>query len=137
MLAPFALRPVLPAPVAGRHARDYYEASAPPHGQQSATDLPAAGLAARREGRPRVVPTFTMRSIGQGGAQLYPGSIATATPQTFTVASPPPELNGFGVQTPDLPAENPVRCTPAHIHQVGAGFALTERQTLVRLRCTF
>ncbi|WP_241831236.1 hypothetical protein, partial [Parafrankia soli] len=28
---------------------------------------------------------------------LYSGSIATATPQTFTVASPPPELRGFGV----------------------------------------
>src|SRR6266511_562718 len=40
-------------------------------------------------GRPRRVPTFTTQSIGQGGAQLYSGSIATATPQTFTVASPP------------------------------------------------
>lgn len=86
--------------MAGRHARDYYEASAPPHGQQSATDLPTTELAVRRVGRPRAVPTFTMRSIGQGGAQLYPGSIATATPQTFTVASPPPELSGFGVKTP-------------------------------------
>jgi hypothetical protein len=27
--------------------------------------------------------------IGQLGTQLYPGSFATATPQTFTVASPP------------------------------------------------
>jgi hypothetical protein len=34
-----------------------------------------------------MVPTFTMRSIGQLGARLYPGSIATATPQTFN--SPP------------------------------------------------
>ena len=84
-----------------------------------------------------MVPTFTMRSISQGGAQLYPGSIATTTPQTFTVASPPSELNGFGVQVPGLTAEDLVRCRPAQIHQVGAGFAVTERQTLVRLRCTF
>jgi hypothetical protein len=39
-----------------------------------------------------MVPTFTQQSIGQGGAQLYSGSIATLTPQTFGVASPPLEL---------------------------------------------
>jgi hypothetical protein len=41
------------------------------------------------------------QSISQGGAQLYPGSIATATPQAFTVASSPPEPNGFGVRPLD------------------------------------
>jgi hypothetical protein len=61
-----------------------------------------------------MVPTFTRSSIGQGGAQLYSGSIATATPQAFTVASPPLELNGFGVE----PTQGLVRCTPAHIHQI-------------------
>jgi hypothetical protein len=45
----------------------------------------------------RTVPTFAKRSIGQGGVQLYSGSIATPTPQTFNVASPPSELHGFGV----------------------------------------
>lgn len=84
-----------------------------------------------------MVPTFTVRSIGQGGAQLYPGSIATITPQTFIVASPPPELDGFGVQAPTTAVGNLVHCRPAHIRQVGAGFALTGRQTLVRSRCTF
>lgn len=137
MLAPFALWPVLPAAVTGRHARDYYEASAPPNGRQSATDLPLAELAARRAGRPRAVPTFTMSSVGQGGTQLYSGSIATTTPQTFVMASPPPELDGFGVMGLDLTAENHVHCRPAHIRQVGAGFAITERQALVRSRCTF
>lgn len=137
MLAPFALWPVLPAAVAGRHARDYYEASAPPNGRQSATDLPLAELAARREGRPRTVPTFTMRSVGQGGTQLYSGSIATTTPQTFVVASSPPELDGFGVVDLDLTAQDHVHCRPAHIRQVGAGFAFTERPALVRSRCTF
>jgi hypothetical protein len=58
-----------------------------------------ASGAAARTGRAerRVVPTFTERSIGQGGTQLYPGSIATPTPQSFDAASPPPVENGFGV----------------------------------------
>jgi hypothetical protein len=30
-----------------------------------------------------------MESLDEGGARLYPDSIATTTPQTFTVASPP------------------------------------------------
>jgi hypothetical protein len=81
-----------------------------------------------------VVPTFTRSSIGQAGAQLYSGSIATATPQTFTLASPPLELNGFGVNTH---TQGVVRCRPAHIRQVGAGFAVTELPALVRSRCTF
>src|SRR4051794_9154494 len=55
-------------------------------------------LPGRDERSRRMVPTFTRSSIGQGGAQLYSGSIATATPQTFTVASWPLELNGFGVE---------------------------------------
>ena len=36
-------------------------------------------------------------SIGQGGAQLYAGSIATPTPQAFSVASPPAVKPGYGV----------------------------------------
>ena len=52
----------------------------PTHGPQSAADLPTTRPAARRQGRPQVVPTFTGSSIGQIGAQLYPGSIATVTP---------------------------------------------------------
>lgn len=84
-----ALRPALPASTVGRYAHDYYGASAPPDGHQPATDLPTVGLAVQREGRPRVVPTFTAPSISQGGAQPYSDSIATPTPQTFNVASPP------------------------------------------------
>jgi hypothetical protein len=42
---------------------DYYQTSAPPDGPQPATGLPAAGLAAWREGRPQAVPTFTAESI--------------------------------------------------------------------------
>jgi len=47
-----------------------------------------------------MVPTFTTQSIGQGGAQLYSGSLATPTPQTFNVASPPEQEPGFGVDPP-------------------------------------
>jgi hypothetical protein len=63
-----------------------------------------------------MVPTFTTHSIGQGDAQLYSGSIATATPQTFTVASPPEQETGFGVD-PRHPAEV-THCAPTHIHQI-------------------
>jgi hypothetical protein len=76
---------------------DYYETSAPPGGPQPATNLPAAGLAARREGRPQVVPTFTTESIKELGARLYPGSLAMPTPQAFNMASPPDLKAGFGV----------------------------------------
>jgi hypothetical protein len=46
-------------------------------------------MALRGAGRPRAVPVFTVSSIDQVGVQLYPGSLATPTPQTFNVASPP------------------------------------------------
>jgi hypothetical protein len=83
-----------------------------------------------------MVPTFTMGSLDQGGAQLYSGSIAAPTPQTFGTASPPPELNGFGVDDVHH-ARVVVRCRPAQIRQVRAGFAITELPALVHSRCTF
>jgi|NGEPerStandDraft_6_1074524.scaffolds.fasta_scaffold103221_2 hypothetical protein len=82
-----------------------------------------------------MVPTFTKTSIGQVGAQLYPGSIATATPQTFTLASSPTELDGFEVDR--RPKATLTRCTPAHIHQVRDGFAITGLQPLDHSRYTF
>lgn len=45
------------------------------------------------------------------------------------------ELLGFGVDHQHLLTV--VHCTPAHIHQVRAGFAVTERRTLVHSRYTF
>src|SRR6266545_4918576 len=71
----------------------------PPHlaamGWQRA--CPSTGPAARRCGRPRVAPTFFTKPLVQVGGQLYPGSFATPTPQTFSVASPPANTSGFGV----------------------------------------
>jgi len=64
-----------------------------------------------------MVPTFTTQSIGQGGAQLYSGSIATPTPQAFSVASPPEQEPGFGVDPPPE-GKRATRCIPAHIYQV-------------------
>jgi hypothetical protein len=54
-------------------------------------------------------------SIDQLGIQLCPGSIATVTPQAFTVASPPARQASYGVGHPHRMA---VHCTPAHIHQI-------------------
>ncbi|AVH60900.1 hypothetical protein C4B68_04220 [Streptomyces dengpaensis] len=82
----------------GRYSHDYYGASAPSDSPQSTTDLPAAGLAVQREGRLRMVPTFTTKSIKEGGAHLYPGSLAMPTPQAFGMASPPDPRSGFGVE---------------------------------------
>ena len=65
-----------------------------------------------------MVPTFTTESIDEGGARLDPGSIATPTPQTFDVASPPDRQTGFGVDPPPARSGAVTRCTPAHIRQV-------------------
>src|SRR6202042_2303139 len=91
---------------------DYYEPPAPPGGHQSATALPAAGLAARREGRPQAGPTFTTEPIKELGARLYPGSLAMPTPQAFSMASPPDLKTGFGVARPRRTAAAVTRCEP-------------------------
>ncbi len=62
------------------------------------------------------------------GAQLYPGSIATPTPQTFGMASPPISRVGFGV---DRQLADGRALRPAQIRQVGAGVVITGRQALV------
>src|SRR6266498_5431344 len=82
--------------------------------------------------QPGTVPAFTRnRSISLVSSST-PAALPTATPQTFTVASPPTSQPGFGVD-PRHPA-GVTRCIPAHIHQVGAGDTLTELQTLMSSR---
>ena len=79
---------------------DYYEGSAPSRAHQSTTDLPAAAHTGRRGGRPRNGSHVHHAPVDGGGAQLCPGSLATPTPQTFGVASPPTFGTGFGVDHP-------------------------------------
>jgi hypothetical protein len=86
-----------------------------------------------------VVPTFTKQSIGQLGARLYPDSIATTTPQAFAMASPPLELDGFGVQQTLAEARHR-RCAADRptSTRFEHGFAITGRQTPVHpTGCTF
>ena len=45
------------------------------------------------EGATGMVPTFTLEPLDGLGDQLCPCSIATVTPQTFTVASEPTTAN--------------------------------------------
>jgi hypothetical protein len=47
-----------------------------------------------------MVPTFTPESFDGIGAQLCPCSLATATPQTFTMASRPAKRTGPEVLRP-------------------------------------
>ena len=90
LLAPFAMC----APLV---RSDYYGASAPPDGHQPATGLPI-GRAGCAAGRATADGSHVhTSSIDQVGGRLYPDSIATPTPQTFSVASPPTATLGFGV----------------------------------------
>ena len=110
---------------------DYYGASAPPSGQQPATSLPTTRPDAWQPGQPRMVPTFTRSSIGQAGAQLYPGSLATPTPQTFSVASPPSAAHGFGVDPQNAEVTH---CTPGPYPPDLSRALLTGLQPLIHSR---
>src|SRR5215203_5245619 len=61
------------------------------------TSWPLAG-----KGTVRVVPTFPLDPLDGIGAQLCPCSIATATPQAFTVASGPATSPSPGVPRPNM-----------------------------------
>src|SRR5262245_56009582 len=78
----------------------------PPHPQPSAGNGPAHRRAGCPAARAAADGSHVHHaSIGQGGAQLYSGSLATPTPQAFSVASPPEQEPGFGVDPP--PAGRP------------------------------
>ncbi len=94
-------------------ASDYYGPSAPSPSHQLTASLPASGPDGRKGGDPATVPTFTTQPVDGLGAQLFPCSLATATPQPFTVASWPATTTGFGVAL-----GKGVRCFPAQIRQV-------------------
>jgi hypothetical protein len=69
----------------------------PTRGHQPATGLaPAPGWTPGRQADAGGSHVHEL-SISQVGAQLYPGSIAMPTPQSFSMASPPSLAHGFGV----------------------------------------
>jgi hypothetical protein len=88
--------------------------------QQRTTRLPWAG-------QRRVASHVHRHPVGQVGAQLYPGSIATSTPQTSSWPLGRHQETGVGVAV----HLDGVHCNPARIRQVGAGGRLTRRQALV------
>ncbi|MED7828769.1 hypothetical protein [Streptomyces chiangmaiensis] len=108
MLAPFAMH--------GPLARsDYYGASAPSSTFDRRRIYPKNPGGYQVKGVMRDGSRVHGESIDQSGIQLCPGSIATVTPQAFTVASPPTRQVGYGVSPP---SEQTVHCNPAHIHQI-------------------
>jgi hypothetical protein len=89
-LDPFAMWPAFPAP-------NYYGSSAPSRRHQPTTGLPTDQPDASREGDHRKGSHVQCEPIDELGAQLCPCDIATATPQTFTVASLPATFTSPGV----------------------------------------
>jgi len=108
LLAPFAMCTPLACP-------DYYGASAPSRAFGRRRAYPSRPDGSRAAGPTRDGSRVHCESIDQLGIQLCPGSIATATPQAFTVASPPTRQAGFGVGHLHQIA---VHCNPAPIHQI-------------------
>jgi hypothetical protein len=94
---------------------DYYGASAPSRAFNGRRIYPTGPGGSRAAGTMRDGSRVHCESIDQLGIQLCPGSIATITPQAFTVTSPPARQAGYGVSHPYPMA---VRCNPAHIHQI-------------------
>ncbi len=95
---------------------EYYGGSAPSRLQQLTPSLPAATPDARTDGRNRDGSHVHHVPIDGGSAQLFPGSLATSTPQTFLVAST------GGVNSPRssrrLVAAGDTHCCPAPIYQI-------------------
>ena len=81
-------------------ASDYYGPSAPFRAISRRRACPPPPWLGGGEGGPGTVPTFTITPVGGIGAQLFPCSLATGTPQAFPVASPPTTQSGFGVAVP-------------------------------------
>ena len=79
---PFAMWPAFPT-------SDYYGGSAPSRAISRRRACPPPAWLAGGEGDPGTVPTFTIAPVDGVGAQLFPCSLATGTPQTFPVASRP------------------------------------------------
>ena len=105
----------------GRLSRPRTTTGPPPHPASVSRrrTFPSA-IFRRRGGTDRMVPTFTRQPFDGVGAQLCPCSSATATPQTFTVAS-----RSVTLSDKEFP-ESGMRCSAAVIHQVQAAGSLEE-----------
>jgi len=114
---------------------DYYETSAPPEGSRPAAGLPATGWLSGREGGPGMVPTFTTRSIGQGGAQLYPRQHRRAYAAVLQRGLRPAKKTTVPESVP--PQTGTAHCTRPRSARFRAGTTLTGRQPLVHSRYTF
>jgi hypothetical protein len=99
---------------------DYYGGSVPSHDQQPTAGLPATGLDSRWGGRSQDGSHVHHQPVDGVGAQLFPGSLATGTPQTFPVASWPATSTGVRVALPSRWLG--VRCGPAPIRQISSRF---------------
>jgi hypothetical protein len=95
---------------------DYYGGSVPLRDSRSTTGLAASALEVRADGRPRSGSHVHHGPIGGGGAQLFPGSMATPTPQTFGVTPDDGHNNRRRARFVDQILG--AYCNPAHIHQI-------------------
>ena len=111
---------------------DYYGPSAPLRSHQPTAGLPVFVLAARRGGQPRSGSHVHHVPVGRVGAQLCRCGLATATPQTFAVASDA-SINSRRRSRLLVNGVDAHHC-PARIHQVGAGSMLERVQPLVHSR---
>jgi len=114
---------------------EYYGGSVPSRSQQQTVCLPAATLAARSDGRSRDGSHVHHVPIDGGSAQLFPGSLATSTPQTFLMA-PSGGMHNLRKVRRVVNGLGAHYC-PAHIRRVGAGFTLAGVPPLVHFRCAF
>jgi len=82
---------------------DYYEASAPSHGHQPTTDVaPDPGPDARMGGGRGWFPRSPHDRSARSAPSSTPAASPSPTPQSFSVASPPVRVSGFGVDHPTL-----------------------------------
>ncbi|MBO0882974.1 MAG: hypothetical protein J2P17_22085, partial [Mycobacterium sp.] len=95
----------------------YYGSSAPLRDRQPTVDLPVTVPAGRWEGRSRNGSHVHCVPVDGGGAQLFPGSLATGTPQAFPNGLPTDGLSRLRSRRPGIGPDD-VHCCPTHIHQV-------------------
>jgi hypothetical protein len=83
----------------GRLSRPRTTTGPPPHpgGIGRRRTFPPTSRLLAGEGTDEMVPTFTLEPLDGVGAQLCPCNLATATPQSFTVASRPATSPDHGV----------------------------------------